>query len=91
MGSLYLIEKRINMEYEEAKTKIVEGLEKKSKSKTKFYFNDLSKILELKPREAKKLVNKLVEEGVLEYWSSGSTSMYGLKGTGKQASAEHED
>jgi Mn-dependent DtxR family transcriptional regulator len=91
MGSLYLIEKRINMEYEEAKTKIVEGLEKKSNSKTKFYFNDLSKILELKPREAKKLVNKLVEEGVLEYWSSGSTSMYGLKGTGKQASAEHED
>jgi Mn-dependent DtxR family transcriptional regulator len=79
------------MDYEEAKTKIVEGLEKKSKSKTKFYFNDLSKILELKPREAKKLVNKLVEEGVLEYWSSGSTSMYGLKGTGKQASAEHED
>jgi hypothetical protein len=53
MGSLYLIEKRINMEYEEAKAKIVEGLEKKSKSKTKFYFNDLSKILELKPREAK--------------------------------------
>jgi Mn-dependent DtxR family transcriptional regulator len=91
MGSLYLIEKRINVEYEEAKAKIVEGLEKKSKSKTKFYFNDLSKILELKPREAKKLVNKLVEEGILEYWSSGSTSMYGLKGTGKQASAEHED
>ena len=79
------------MEYEEAKQKIVEGLQAKQKSKSKFYFNDLSKILELKPREAKKLVNKLVEEGVLEYWSSGSTSMYGLKGTGKQAGAEHED
>ena len=79
------------MEYEEAKQKIIDGLQKKSKSKSKFYFNDLSKILELKPREAKKLVNKLVEEGVLEYWSSGSTSMYGLKGAGKQASAEHED
>ena len=79
------------MEYEEAKTRIVEGLTKKSKSKTKFYFNDLSKILELKPREAKKLVNKLVIEEVLEYWSSGSTSMYGLKGAGKQASAEHEE
>ena len=91
MGSLYLIEKRINMEYDEAKTKIVEELQRKSKSKSKFYFNDLSKILELKPREAKKLVNKLVEEGILEYWSSGSTSMYGLKGAGKQASAEHED
>ncbi len=79
------------MEYEEAKQKIVEGLQEKQKSKSKFYFNDLSKILELKPREAKKLVNKLVEDGVLEYWSSGSTSMYGLKGTGKQAGAEHED
>ena len=79
------------MDYEEAKAKIVEALEKKSKSKSKFYFNDLSKILELKPREAKKLVNQLVSEGVLEYWSSGSTSMYGLKGAGKQASAEHED
>jgi Mn-dependent DtxR family transcriptional regulator len=79
------------MEYDEAKQKIVEALEKKSKSKSKFYFNDLSKILELKPREAKKLVNKLVEDGVLEYWSSGSTSMYGLKGAGKQAGAEHEE
>jgi MarR-like DNA-binding transcriptional regulator SgrR of sgrS sRNA len=79
------------MEYEEAKTKIVEGLEKKAKSKTKFYFNDLAKILETKPRDAKKLINKMVEEGVLEYWSSGSTSLYGLKGAGKQAHAEHED
>ena len=79
------------MDYEEAKTAIVDALTKKQKSKSKFYFNDLSKILELKPREAKKIVNKLVEEGVLEYWSSGSTSMYGLTGTGKQAGAEHED
>ncbi len=79
------------MEYEEAKEKIVAGLEKKAKVKSKFYFNDLAKILEMKPRQAKKLINKLVIEEVLEYWSSGSTSMYGLKGTGKQASAEHED
>ena len=79
------------MDYEEAKTLIVESLTKKLKSKSKFYFNDLSKILEMKPREAKKIVNKLVEDGVLEYWSSGSTSMYGMPGTGKQASAEHED
>jgi len=79
------------MEYNEAKEKIVEGLTKKLKTKSKFYFNDLTKILDLKPRDAKKLVNKMVEENVLEYWSSGSTSMYGLKGTGKQASAEHED
>lgn len=79
------------MEYEEAKKLIVEELTKKLKSKSKFYFNDLSKILDMKPREAKKIVNRLVEENVLEYWSSGSTSMYGMPGTGKQTAAEHED
>jgi Mn-dependent DtxR family transcriptional regulator len=79
------------MEYEEAKELIVAELTKKLKSKSKFYFNDLAKILGEKPRVAKKVVNQLVQDGVLEYWSSGSTSMYGLPGTGKQAGAEHED
>ncbi|MBU4317283.1 MAG: dissimilatory sulfite reductase D family protein [Proteobacteria bacterium] len=79
------------MEYEAAKAKIIEELTKKLKSKSKFYFNDLAKILEEKPRDAKKIVNQLVLDGVLEYWSSGSTSMYGMPGTGKQAAAEHED
>ena len=79
------------MEYDEAKQKIVDGLMKKQKMKSKFYFNDLTKILEMKPREAKKLINQMVQDGTLEYWSSGSTSMYGLKGTGKQAHAEDED
>jgi len=75
------------MEYEEAKEKIVSGLQKK-KGKTKFYFNDLAKILGEKPRPAKKFINKMVEEQILEYWSSGSTSLYGLSGMGKQAGAE---
>ena len=79
------------MEYAEAKEIIVAGLEKKAKTKSKFYFNDLAKMLELKPRLAKKLINQLVTEEVLEYWSRGSTSMYGLKGAGKQAHAETED
>jgi Mn-dependent DtxR family transcriptional regulator len=57
------------MEYEEAKEKIVTELTKKLKTKSKFYFNDLAKILEAKPRDAKKIVNKLVIDGVLEYWS----------------------
>jgi len=78
------------MELAEATEKIVAALSKK-KGKTKFYFNDLAKILDLKPREAKKLINKMVQDEVLEYWSSGSTSLYGLKGVGKQAGAEHED
>ena len=79
------------LDYEESKKKIVEALTKKLKTKSKFYFNDLAKILEAKPRVAKKVINQMVTEGVLEYWSSGSTSMYGMPGTGKQAGAEHED
>jgi Mn-dependent DtxR family transcriptional regulator len=78
------------MELEEATEKIVTALKKK-KGKTKFYFNDLAKILDLKPRVAKKLINKMVQDEVLEYWSSGSTSLYGLKGAGKQHAADHED
>jgi hypothetical protein len=77
------------MEYEEGKEKIVTTLSKK-KGKSKFYFSDLAKILGEKPRAAKKIVNQLVIEEILEYWSSGSTSMYGLKGVGKQAAAENE-
>jgi Mn-dependent DtxR family transcriptional regulator len=81
----------MELEYESCKAKIVEELTKKLKTKSKFYFNDLAKIIEAKPRDAKKIVNKMVEEGVLEYWSSGSTSMYGMPGTGKQAHSEGED
>ncbi|MBW1778649.1 MAG: dissimilatory sulfite reductase D family protein [Deltaproteobacteria bacterium] len=77
------------MDYAEAKEKIISELSKK-KGKTKFYFNDLAKILDAKPRDAKKIVNQLIQEQVLEFWSSGSTSMYGLKGAGKQAGAEGE-
>lgn len=79
------------MEYEEAKKMVIDELQKKAKMKSKFYFNDLAKILDAKPRDAKKIVNQLVIDKVLEYWSSGSTTMYGLTGTGKQASAEHEE
>ena len=78
------------MEQAEATQKIVEALKSK-KGKSKFYFNDLAKILGEKPRDAKKLINKMVQDGILEYWSSGSTSLYGLKGAGKQAAAEHEE
>jgi len=57
------------MEYEEAKELIVSSLQKKQKTKSKFYFNDLAKILDMKPRLAKKIVNQLVQDEVLEYWS----------------------
>lgn len=78
------------MDQAEATAKIVAELQAK-KTKSKFYFSDLAKILDLKPRDAKKMINQMVQDGVLEYWSSGSTSMYGLKGAGKQAAAEHEE
>jgi len=68
---------------ENAKEIIVEALKKKSTTKTKFYFNDLSKIFpDESPRAVKKIVNAMVNEGILEYWSSGSTTMYGLVGMG---------
>jgi hypothetical protein len=44
-----------------------------------------------KVRNVKKLVNKMVGEEILEYWSSGSTTLIGLKGAGKQHASEHED
>ena len=77
--------------YDAAKQAIMDWMKKKSGTKTKFYFNDFSKIFpEDKPRAIKKVVNKLVENEVLEYWSSGSTTMYGLKGAGIQHSSEGE-
>ncbi|MFO8032014.1 MAG: dissimilatory sulfite reductase D family protein [Desulfohalobiaceae bacterium] len=79
------------MANEEAKQKVIDELQKKSKTKTKFYFNDLSKILDLKPREAKKIINEMITERSLVYWSSGSTTMYSLPGVGKQAASEGED
>lgn len=79
------------MAYEEQKKQLIADMEKKSKSKTKFYFNDLAKFLGEKPRAAKKIVNEMVEEGLLTFWSSGSTTMYSLPGVGKQAHTEGED
>jgi len=80
------------MDIEAAKKTIVENLKKKSKSKSKFYLKDFHKFLpDEKPRAIKNLVNKMVAEEILEYWSSGSTTLIGLKGIGKQASAEDED
>ena len=79
------------MDQAEATEKIVEALKKKAKTKSKFYFNDLAKILDEKPRAAKKYISQMIEDEVLEYWSSGSTSMYGLKGAGKQSHGEGED
>ena len=68
----------------EEKNAIVDFLNSKAKTKSKFYFNDFLPLFpDKKPREVKKILTALIDEEVLEYWSSGSTTMYGLKGAGK--------
>jgi hypothetical protein len=70
---------------DEAKQLMLDTLKKKSGAKTKFYLKDFYKMVpDMKPRQVKNLVNKMVGEGLLEYWSSGSTTLIGLKGAGKQ-------
>jgi hypothetical protein len=76
---------------EENKLAILEALKKK-KGKTKFYIKDFYKMLpDEKPRYVKNIINKMVQEQTLEYWSSGSTTLYGLKGVGKQHAEEAEE
>ena len=71
---------------------VVEFLNSKSGSKSKFYFKDFLDLFSDKgPRDVKKILTKLVNEEVLEFWSSGSTTMYGMKGAGKQSAAEGEE
>ncbi|MFW5489545.1 MAG: dissimilatory sulfite reductase D family protein [Desulfovibrio sp.] len=77
---------------ESGKVEILKFLEEKTGSKSKFYFNDFTKLFpDAKAREVKKILTELVKEEKMEYWSSGSTTLYGLKGAGKQAHGEGED
>lgn len=70
---------------EEIKKAILEFAETSKKSK--FYFKDLekavqAKIPDAKMRDIKKAATELVNEEKLIYFSTGSTTMYGLKGRG---------
>ena len=72
---------------EDAKNRIMEWMQAQKKSKQ--YFNELCKAVpEIKMRDAKKLINELVGEGKLKYWSSGSTTMYMLPSEGDVAKEE---
>ena len=56
--------------------------------KTKFYFKDIEKAVrkvypDAKAREVKKAATALINEEVLIYFSTGSSTMYGLKGRGQ--------
>jgi hypothetical protein len=76
---------------EEDKKLIIDTLKCKT-TKTKFYLKDFNNMFpDKKAREVSKLVNEMVAEGLLEYWSSGSTTMIGLKGAGIQHETEECD
>lgn len=72
----------------EEQQKVYDYLKGKT-GKTKFYFNDFLEVFPEKgPREVKKVLTSMVNGEILEFWSSGSTTMYGLKGAGKQQAEE---
>ncbi len=80
------------VDMEELKQKILEYATKKAAHKSKMYIKDLYKAdPEAKPREIKKAANELVQEGKLEFFSSGSTVMYGVPGFGKSVEEAFEE
>jgi hypothetical protein len=74
------------MNMEDLKKAILEFAETSKKSK--FYFRDMEtavqeKFPEAKARDIKKAATALVNEEILIYFSTGSSTMYGLKGRGQ--------
>jgi phage-related minor tail protein len=73
---------------EEIRQAIIDYLSKGAK--TKVYFSDMvsgvkKTIPNVSTSEVKKVASELVKEGIVEYFSTGSTTMYGLKGRGISA------
>ncbi|MCD6295404.1 MAG: dissimilatory sulfite reductase D family protein [Deltaproteobacteria bacterium] len=71
---------------EDMKEAIMAFAEKSKKSK--FYFNDIQKavqkvIPDAKARMIKKAATALITEEKLIYYSTGSSTMYGMKGRGQ--------
>ena len=71
---------------EDIKTAILNFAETSKKSK--FYFNDIQKAVQkelpdVKSRMIKKAATALINEEKLIYFSTGSSTMYGLKGRGQ--------
>jgi len=70
---------------EELRKAILDFAENSKKSK--FYFKDMEKAVQekvpgAKMRDIKKAATELVNEGTLIFFSTGSSTMYGLKGRG---------
>ena len=71
---------------EDMKKAIMEFAEGSKKSK--FYFNDIQKAVQkvlpdAKARMIKKAATELITEEKLIYFSTGSSTMYGMKGRGQ--------
>ena len=61
---------------EEAKQAILNFIRKK-KGKTKHYYQDLCKAVpNMKMRQVRKIINEMINDGQLKYWSSDSTTLY---------------
>ena len=75
---------------EDIKAVIMAFAEKSKKSK--FYFNDIQKAVQkelpdVKARMIKKAATALINEEKLIYFSTGSSTMYGMKGRGQTEDA----
>jgi N-acetylmuramic acid 6-phosphate (MurNAc-6-P) etherase len=71
---------------EEIKKAIMDFAE--NSKKTKFYFHDIQNAVQkvmpdVKAREVKKAATALITEEKLIYFSTGSSTMYGMKGRGQ--------
>ncbi|MCG6881249.1 MAG: dissimilatory sulfite reductase D family protein [Deltaproteobacteria bacterium] len=71
---------------EDMKKAIMDFAENSKKSK--FYFNDIQKAVQkvlpdAKARMIKKAATELINEEKLIYFSTGSSTMYGMKGKGQ--------
>jgi len=56
--------------------------------KPQLYLADMNKKIDAKPRAIKNAANQLVKDGKVEFWSSGSSTMYAAKGRGQSEEKE---
>ncbi|MFH1139391.1 MAG: dissimilatory sulfite reductase D family protein [Pseudomonadota bacterium] len=68
------------MEEAEIKQAILDFFESKSKTKKMHYLSDIAKGIGLKKKEIKDTIQKMIENGEVEPWSSGSTTYYMMPG-----------
>lgn len=70
------------MSKDELKAAILEKSQKAAKPQ--LYIKDFYECdPDSKPRDVKNAANELVKEGKMDFWSSGSTTMYAAKGRAK--------